>query len=46
MTDKLKRQQIDPVVFLQSVASLKILDVNEKAAFEDIDSDDDSFYTE
>ena len=44
--DKLKRQQIDPVVFLQSVASLKILDVNEKAAFEDIDSDDDSFYIE
>ena len=44
--DKLKRQQIDPVVFLQSVASLKILDVNEKAAFEDIHSDDDSFYIE
>ena len=44
--DKLISTQINPVVFLQSVTHFKILDTNEKAAFDDIDSDDDAFYIE
>ena len=44
--NKLTNKQINPVVFLQSITQLKILDTNEKAAFEDIDSDDDAFYIE
>jgi len=44
--DKLISKQINPVVFLQSVTHLKILDINEKAAFDDVDSDDDAYYIE
>ena len=44
--DKLINREIPPVVFLQTVTHLKILDTNEQAVFDDIDSDDDAYYVE
>ena len=44
--DKLISTQISPVVFLQSVTHLKILDINQMAAFHDIYSDAAAYYLE
>ena len=44
--DKLISTQISPLVFLQSVTHLKILDINQMAACHDIYSDAAAYYLE